>query len=147
MIYSLHCAKLQSESGRTQVQVIRVSYVTGYWWEWRRWVNEGGDECFLDSLTFLLPPSLARMLHCTHKPGSDVHHCLSLGISFSWLDFGSWLFPSYGIAFLALTYLLLIFGYLFFPSRQTWIAPIFQWHSSHNSTVTHSVLWLGKPRL
>lgn len=112
-----------------------VRYITGNWWEWRGWVNEGGDRHFLDLPTFLLPPPLARVLRCSHSPGSDVHHCLSLGISFFWPASGSSFFLSYDIALQSLTY-------LFFPKCLTGISPSFQCCSLHNSTVTHSVLWL-----
>lgn len=47
--------------------------------------NEGIEKCSLDSLTFLLHSFiLAPMLHRPEGPGSDAHHCLNLGISFSW---------------------------------------------------------------
>lgn len=98
-------------------------------------VNEGSDKDFLGSLPFFFIDwfLLALMLHRPRSPGSDAHHCLSLGI-FSWPDSGSWFFLSCAIASLAL-------AYLFFPKCLTWIPPSFQCHSPHSSMVTHSVLW------
>ena len=47
-------------------------------------MKERKDRGPLDSLTFLLQPVLlALMLHWPPGPGSDAHHCLSLGTSFS----------------------------------------------------------------
>ena len=68
----------------------------------------------------------------------DAHYDLHLGISFSWLISKSWLFLSCDIAFLPLTYLC-------FPKCLPWISPSFQCQSSHNSVVTHSVLWYYHP--
>ena len=100
-------------------------------------MNEGIEESSLDSLTFLLPSFLlALMLLWPEGPGSDAHHCLNLGISFSWPVSRSWIFLSCDIAFLAC---------LFFPNCLTWILRSFQCHSSHNSVVTHSILWHYHP--